>query len=310
MKPTPEQKLWLKNYLNEVMRYRETYEEVYDHVSLAIENEPENEFFETIIANIINRDFGGTDGLYQLEENCKLAVDATVQIQFRDNLKKWFTTSNAIFTVSMFAGLLYLQFSPFKTGIWLFLVFVVLLLLPLVICSARAARLGYKYGENKRSIKDEVFRKMAFTSDRVIWRVTTISFGAQIIANFLFFINDYLDLAAGIFVIFLLIWPHIRKLISKYKNKNSGEDNANLKINLLPFKEKVFYGCLSLMFLAIDLITKFIDRAGHATVQTAKSLPFTAYAAIYSIIATVLVAMVINAFAVIKLYNSEFKSIL
>lgn len=306
MKPTYEQKQWLRDYLHKVMKYRETYEEVYDHILLAIANEPEHEFFETTIANVINRDFGGTDGLYQLEENCKLAVDTTAQAQFRNNFKNWFISQQAIFTVALFMGLVYLQFSPLKTGTALFLVFVILLLLPLIICSVRAVRLGYKYGENKTSIKDEVFRKVAFTSDRIIWQVTSISIGAQLITNLLFIINDYFALAAGIFVIFLLIWANVKQLILKYKNKNDREDSVSLKIRLIPFKEKPFYGWLSLVILAIDLVTKFVDRTGHA--QPVKSLPLTAYAIIYSISSAVLVAMIINVFAVIKLYNSEFKT--
>jgi hypothetical protein len=310
MKPTLPQKKWLRDYLQTVMKYRETYEEVYDHMLLAIEDEPEHEFFETTVANVINRDFGGTDGLYELEDNCKLAVDDTAQAQFRDNFKSWFTSPLAFATIAMFMGLFYLLFSPIKTGVALISLFFILLILPLIICSIRAARLGYKYGESKTSIKDEVFRKVAFTSDRAIWQVISISIGAQLITNFLFMINDYLGLAAGIFVICLLIWPHIRQLILKFKNRNDRDASATIKIRLIPLKEKLFYGWLSLVFLAIDLITKFVHKAkgSPAPSKPVKSVLIFTETFGYSIIASVLVLMIINLVVVIKLYRSEFKT--
>ena len=42
MKPSQQQQQWLKEYLYQVIKYRETYLEVYDHVLTALENDDNN----------------------------------------------------------------------------------------------------------------------------------------------------------------------------------------------------------------------------------------------------------------------------
>ena len=48
MTPTNQQQQWLKDYLRAVLTYRETYEEVYDHVLLALEDKSKDDFFEIL----------------------------------------------------------------------------------------------------------------------------------------------------------------------------------------------------------------------------------------------------------------------
>jgi hypothetical protein len=74
MKPNQKQKLWLQSYLGAVLKYRETYEEVYDHVLLALENRHQEKFFEGTVNAIINEDFGGVNGLFAMERNCENAM--------------------------------------------------------------------------------------------------------------------------------------------------------------------------------------------------------------------------------------------
>jgi hypothetical protein len=38
MKPTEQEKQWLKEYLYQALTYRETFDEVYDHILLALEH--------------------------------------------------------------------------------------------------------------------------------------------------------------------------------------------------------------------------------------------------------------------------------
>ncbi|MFD2866016.1 hypothetical protein [Mucilaginibacter antarcticus] len=49
---TAAEKLWLKDYLYQIMEYRETYEEVYDHMVLAVAEAPEEKHFESVVAGI------------------------------------------------------------------------------------------------------------------------------------------------------------------------------------------------------------------------------------------------------------------
>jgi hypothetical protein len=166
MTPTPEQKQWLKNYLYKVMTYRETYEEVYDHMLLSIEDHAEQQYFATTVLEILNRDFGGSNGLVELEENCRQAVAVTAKAEFRYNFKRWFLSPLLVVTIAMFFGLFYMQLPKVETGGALFILFAVLLVLPTIQSSVRAFILGYKYGSSKRSIRDDVFRKIAFTANR------------------------------------------------------------------------------------------------------------------------------------------------
>ncbi len=130
MKPTSEQKQWLKDYLHKVMTYRETYEEVYDHMLLSIENHPAKEYFATVVVDIVENDFGGIDGLAELEENCRQAVEANTWAQYRLDFNRWFTSPLAIVTCMVFAFLFYMQFPIVKTGGALLLLFAFLIVLP------------------------------------------------------------------------------------------------------------------------------------------------------------------------------------
>ena len=247
MTPTPEQKHWLKDYLYKTMQYRETYEEVYDHVLLALENHSGEKYFETAVLNILKNDFGGNNGLLELEENCRQSIEVTAEKQFRDNFKRWFLTPSVLFTGALFATLLYLQLSSFKTGVAFVLLFLILLIAPIIICSVRKARLGYKFGETKASIKDDIFRRLAFKSNRMLWEFITISGGAQLVANFFLMLNNYLAMFIGLFLALSLVWPPVKGLLSQFK---TGVGN----VTIVPLKERSFFGWLAIALLATDLI--------------------------------------------------------
>lgn len=300
MKPNKEQKQWLREYLYQTMQYRETFEEVYDHVLLALEDEPKKEFFETNVLNILERDFGGMNGLLQLEENCRQSVDEMATVQFKDNFKRWFASPLIAFTAILFIAMIYLQLSPIKTGVALALLFGALLIVPVVLCSVRATRLGYTYADTKASIKDEIFRRLAYKSNRILFTLTWYSTVINQFVNYMFKPNSYLAMVAALLLIFLLVWPHIRQY--KIKQKYTGDFN---KLPIIPFKEDLFYGWFALTTMAIDLILKF-TTAPNQTPQN--SLSITAQVIGHSIITAILILMMINVSATIKLYRSEFKT--
>jgi hypothetical protein len=295
MKPNREQKQWLKDYLRKVMVYRETYEEVYDHMLLAIENHPEQQYFATTVLDILDNDFGGSNGLLALEENCRQAVEATAQVQFRDNFKRWFASPLVVVTAALFMGLFYLQLPNVKTDGALFYFFLFLLVLPVILSAVRGFRLGYKYGERKTSIKDEVFRRLAFTSDRMLSKVFLTLIAVQLTTKYLFMLNDTVGMIIGVLLIFLFVWPAIRRFRLKHKH---GDD-----FKVVPFRQSLISGRLFIVMLASDLTAKYIFKTEHWLTEKSISINL-----IYGIVTGVMVLMIINIFAVIKLYSNEFKT--
>jgi hypothetical protein len=295
MKPTEQEKQWLKEYLYQTMEYRETYEEVYDHMLLAIENAPEQEFFESVVLQIIEKDFGGSNGLLELEANCRQAVEVTAAAQFRNNFMRWFKSPLVVITATMFMALFYLQLPDVKTHGALLLLFVALLILPTIICSIRATQLGYKYGENKTSIKDEVFRKLAFASGRGLLKlVFTLKF-VEMITKFLFMLNHTIGMIIGSLLILLLIIPAIKR----FSLKHIYDDD----FKVVSFRRSLIYWRLFIVLLSTELIRKYLFKIDRWPIGKSISLNV-----IYGIVATVMVLMIINVFVVIKLYRSEFKT--
>jgi len=68
------QKQELADYVKSITRYMETYDEVYDHVLSALEQEPQATFQMSLVKDVINCDFGGEKQIRQEEENTRLAL--------------------------------------------------------------------------------------------------------------------------------------------------------------------------------------------------------------------------------------------
>jgi len=62
----------LRRYLNNTMQYRETQQEVYDHIVSALESRKQlPEDFGEAVTNIIREDFGGQAKLAKLEKTAR-----------------------------------------------------------------------------------------------------------------------------------------------------------------------------------------------------------------------------------------------
>jgi S-adenosylmethionine:tRNA-ribosyltransferase-isomerase (queuine synthetase) len=84
MKPTLQQTQILKKYLRSTLDYRETYQEIYDHILSAVEGNTAGASFEEVVNNIINTDFGGAKGLVRLERQYyKSVVREVISQQWR-----------------------------------------------------------------------------------------------------------------------------------------------------------------------------------------------------------------------------------
>ncbi len=97
MKPSEQQLKVLQAYLYKTLSYRETYEEIYDHILSAVEFQPGNISFEDAVNNIIRNDFGSPENLLKIEKDIKNAL-------VKDAVRKYFTYLSACFK---FPGMLY-----------------------------------------------------------------------------------------------------------------------------------------------------------------------------------------------------------
>lgn len=160
MKPDQQQKLWLQDYLRQVLTYRETYEEVYDHILLALEDRPGQQFFETTINDIVNADFGGMNGLMRLEESCKSNIVKQVRQRYWYYFMMWLKFPRIIFTVPAFLLIYYGIIH--KHGILIFILFSTMIITAICLLSIRAFKTGYVFGEKKEALRDTIFRKIAY----------------------------------------------------------------------------------------------------------------------------------------------------
>lgn len=171
MTPTPEQKQWLKEYLYEALSYRETYDEVYDHILLALENKPAQEFFESNVYQIIDEDFGGSINMLNMEVDCKTVTDKEVKTQYWRTFISWFTTPLVAYTAAIFVFLFLISgIKSFAVAIGMTVIIGLIgLVLPIILISIRSFRIGRKYGDTKASIRDSAFRWLIYGFFLVSW---------------------------------------------------------------------------------------------------------------------------------------------
>ncbi len=92
MKLTEQQLQVLQITLSGYIKYKETYEEVYDHVLTALENDDNNKPLEEAINTILLNDFGGLAGLRLIERKRRWVVARQVlakQGRYLVNHFKW-----------------------------------------------------------------------------------------------------------------------------------------------------------------------------------------------------------------------------
>jgi len=69
MKPTESQEALIGQILHRFVKYKDAYDEVYDHVLSSLEDFPDNIRFADAVHRIIEDDLGGADGLKALEKH-------------------------------------------------------------------------------------------------------------------------------------------------------------------------------------------------------------------------------------------------
>ena len=168
MKYNEQQSEWLKGYLGTVLKYRETCEEVYDHILVALENRPEKKSFESVVDEIIESDFGGNNGLMMMEINCRNAVISEVRKRYWQYFFSYFKFPDVIYLLAFFLIVGYMAMHLgynviyFSGLIWAMGV----VLTPVLL---RKLKISHKLDSPKKSLKNNILIRLSNQPFRFFW---------------------------------------------------------------------------------------------------------------------------------------------
>jgi len=179
MKLTDGQKQQLQQYLWKGLLYKETYEEVYDHIITALENKADNIPFQDAVNAIIREDFGAAENLNALESTRRKYIFKELVGKyagyFTGFLKFPMVCYTAIVFVVVYCIIIKLNTHP----LILELVPVFLAYLPFSLISGKYPNdFSVLFRGKKKSLRDYVFMK-----------ITWFPLGLCLCSSFLLFTN-------------------------------------------------------------------------------------------------------------------------
>jgi hypothetical protein len=154
MTPTDQEKEWLRDYLYQAFTYRETFNEAYDHILMALEHKERKPFFESNVFEILDEDFGGSTNMLNMEIDCKSMINREFKAQYFRTLLSWLKLPRLVYTVGFFSAILFIAFINTNKVVGLsFIIFLILIsiIIPLVFLVLRSFK-------SKPSIKDSAFK--------------------------------------------------------------------------------------------------------------------------------------------------------
>jgi len=161
MKPTLQQTQLLKKYLRNTLDYRETYEEIYDHILSAVEGITADLSFEEAVNNTIKSDFGGVKGLVKMEkQHYSSVVDEVISQQWKNFINS-FKFPEVVYSLLLLGCIYYgmLHFTA-QSYVVVGLTFAVVMV-PGAFILARYFKIGYTIKDTKKSIKDKILGQVA-----------------------------------------------------------------------------------------------------------------------------------------------------
>jgi hypothetical protein len=173
MKLTDEQLQVLQIVLSGYVKYKETYEEVYDHVLTALENSDNSKPLEEAINIILLNDFGGFAGLRLLERKRRWAAERQVLAKQGHYLINYFKWPLLPVTIAIY-WLIYYLIANFNFGFNGMFLLVSTIIIGNVCTRFRMFRMGYIFKKYKKSINDLPF-----------WIITLVPFGIYMALNIL-----------------------------------------------------------------------------------------------------------------------------
>lgn len=110
MSLTSVQQQILRAYLDKELTYKETYNELYDHIASGLENLPESSSFEVALKTYVSKEFGGPNGLHLIEKQYRATVVSGIKKQYSDNMRQFLKFPNLVVLV-VFTMVVYIVFS-------------------------------------------------------------------------------------------------------------------------------------------------------------------------------------------------------
>jgi hypothetical protein len=171
MRPDDEQKQWLLQRLRKVLKYHETYEEVYDHVLLAQESRPKEKSFEDAAELIITDDFGGNKGLFTMEKSCRDAVVTGVWKQYWRYFFSYFKFPYVLYLacIAVIAGYIAVHTSFGVIILSCSIGIICAIMVPVLLFAGRKFKLGYKLNGPQKLLKDSILAALAFRPCKFFW---------------------------------------------------------------------------------------------------------------------------------------------
>jgi hypothetical protein len=139
-----------------IVKYRETYEEVYDHILTAIEQHYDGKkSVYDLTEQLINQEFGSSEGIKQLEAEREKIIKSAI------NKKQWkYVLNHFRFPLIAFTLILavasYFFIDTYISRKALFLIVFIVALVPFLACCSRWLKQGIGHKKTKRSVKDNV----------------------------------------------------------------------------------------------------------------------------------------------------------
>lgn len=210
MKPTLQQEKILKSYLADILKYRETIDEVYDHVLSAVEEKPENISFQDAVNQILNDDFKGGKGLVKMEK--QHLRDATWEgfVQIVRYIKSDFKFPNVLYTTGLFGAIYYIiNHINISIGQLVFL-YPISVAIYIILMWTRRFFVGYYTGSTKLSIHDLIIVRTGYPS---YWGFLLFMSPLSIKPKFYNFIMiDHPEILTGILTLYFLYLSAIIKI--------------------------------------------------------------------------------------------------
>lgn len=162
MKPTKEEIKYLNEFLDMELVYRETYDEMQDHLLSALQQYPDNVDFETALHEIIDTQFGGAAGLRAIDRQYQKHGVIEMRKRYLNHILNMFRFPSVIYlAIVSLAGYALFNYLSFNKG-WYWVVFWTAAILPGLVNSIRYIRMGYQYRTIKRSVSDDGFKLLKY----------------------------------------------------------------------------------------------------------------------------------------------------
>ena len=162
MKLNKDDIVYLNNFLNKELVYRETYNEIQDHVLSALEQYPDNATFESAFRDIINTQFRGTAGLRAIDRQYRKFGVTEMRKRYLNHIADMLKFPSVVYLAMLLIAAFFF-FNYIAANVLAHIgIFIVVSGFPGIVNGIRYIKTGYYYGSVKRSVSDDGFRFLKY----------------------------------------------------------------------------------------------------------------------------------------------------